>query len=682
MIAVRGVSKFLGKKELFSNVSFHIQPGEKIGLIGVNGTGKTTLFHILLGEMEPDTGSVAKSKGLRLGYLPQHWTPLKGKSVLMHAMDTAREVNAVRLEMESLQTSLAVEIDPERSSRMAMRYDHLLERLEHLGGYDLEARACKILSGLGFKETDLIRQVETLSGGWIMRLELARLLLSEPDLLLLDEPTNHLDLDSLLWLEEYLLTTASAIMLVSHDRAFINTLVGRIMELHQGSLHEYTGNYDAYLEEKERRTQILEASFRNQHDRIKQMERFIDRNRCRKDRARQVQSRLKFLEKIERIEIAHGEAHVAFAFPDPPRSGRRVLELRGAGKSFGEQSVYSGIDLLVERGDRIAFLGPNGAGKSTLLKILAGVEPLTAGEKLVGHQVSIGYYAQHQWEQLKDDWTVLDEASSVAGDLSQSNLRNLLGSFLFRGDDVLKKVSVLSGGEKARLILCKLLLQRPNVLLLDEPTNHLDIPSRDVLERALEAFAGTICFISHDRHFIDRIAEKVLVIHGGTIHLFPGNYQDYQSIWKKRLEIPSPLVESLEGDGSVPEGRDAPARKGAGQKRLEAEWRNEFYRLKKPLQDSITRLETLVENVQDQLHSLAIRLADPATYQDGNLAQELQREYQRCQERIQQLTGEWEQASLALEELELDYWKDKNPLRGAGNADSLQGGQARAGTGS
>ncbi len=662
MIAVQGVSKFLGKKELFRDVSFHIRAGEKIGLIGTNGAGKTTLFHILMGETEPDSGDLSRSKGLRLSYLPQQWIPLEGKTVLEHAMDVAREVRAIRSELESLQRVLDSERDPERSGELALRHAHLLEQLEHFGGYDLEARASKVLAGLGFKETDLTHPVSNLSGGWVMRLELSRLLLAEPDLLLLDEPTNHLDLESLLWLEQYLLTTFSAVMLISHDRAFLNALVTRIFELEQGQFQEYTGNYDVYLEERERRQEVHQASYRNQQERIKQIERFVERNRYRKDRARQVQSRLKLLEKIDRIEITPEQGEIHFAFPDPARSGRRVFELRDACKSYGERLVYSDIDLIVERGDRIAFLGPNGAGKSTLLKMLAGVEELSGGERILGHQTRIGYYAQYQWEQLRPEWTVLEEASSVAGDLSQSQLRSLLGSFLFRGEDVLKRLAVLSGGEKARLILCKLLLQRPSVLLLDEPTNHLDIPSQDVLEQALEAFPGTICFISHDRHFINRIATRVLVADSGTIHLFPGNYDDYQSVWRKRLEESSVPDENGGFQDGSKRSEAASLRKAQTQKRLEAEWRNELYRMKKPLQEEIARLEEQVEAAQRQIEELSERLADPATYQDGKLAQELQRDYQECQKRIERQTAEWEAASMTLEELERDFWKDKDAV--------------------
>jgi ATP-binding cassette, subfamily F, member 3 len=658
MIAVQGVSKFLGKKELLHNVSFHIRPGDRIGLIGPNGAGKTTLFQIMTGDMEPDGGAVTKPKIMRLGYLPQEWTPLQDKSVLSYTMDVHEELNLVQVELRLLQESLENATNAESVGEQARRQSFLLEKLEHLGGYDLEARACKVLAGLGFDKDQLHRSLSTLSGGWAMRLELARLLLSEPDLLLLDEPTNHLDLDSLLWLENYLLGTSSAVIMVSHDRAFLNRVVTRVLEIEQGQLQEYTGNYSAYLEEKALRREIHLASYRNQQERIRQIERFVERNRVRKDRARQAQSRLKQLEKIERIEAPVQDANIHFNFPEPLRSGRRAIELRQVRKTYGEQVVYEGIDLVIERGDRIAFLGRNGAGKSTLLKMLAGVEAISGGERLPGHQTVLGYYAQYQWEQLHPEWTVLEEASSIAGAMTQTQLRGMLGAFLFPGEDVEKKVSVLSGGEKSRLILCKLLLQRPNFLLLDEPTNHLDIPSREVLERALQEFPATLCFISHDRHFINRIANKILVVDSGQIHLFPGNYLDYQEIWKKRLEQPE--HDGAEAFGEERKAEPVPFRKDQGQKRLEAERRNQLFRLKRPLQDRLEELESQVGAVHALLDSLTISMADPATYQNGNSVQDLQKAYQQSQQKVQELTREWEDLAAQLEELEQGFSVDGN----------------------
>ncbi len=663
VVTAQGISKFLGKKELFRDVSFHVHPGEKIGIIGPNGAGKTTLFHILLGETEPDSGITTKAKNIRTGYLPQQWTPLEGKTVLSHAIDIDDEVQTLRTELQKLQESLDADRDPTKAQETALRQAHLIERLEHLGGYDLEARASKILAGLGFRNEMLDRLASTLSGGWVMRLELARLLLAEPDLLLLDEPTNHLDLDSLLWLEQYLLNTSSAVLLISHDRAFLNRVVMRILELDQAQLQEYSGNYDFYLEEKAKRQEIQFSSFKNQQERLRQLERFIERNRYRKDKARQVQSRIKTMDKIERIEAPTEQSEIHFTFPEPQRSGKRVIELEQAHKAYGEHVVYSGIDLLIERGDRIAFLGPNGAGKSTLLKMLAGVENMSMGKRILGSQVTTGYYAQYQWEQLHTEWTVLQEASSIAGDMSQTQLRSLLGAFLFRGDDVLKKVLVLSGGEKARLILCKLLLQRPNVLLLDEPTNHLDIPSRNVLETSMDEFPGTICFISHDRHFINAIANKILLVEAGGIQLFPGNYEDFQQIWKKRLEEPvlSPSEKALREEAKS----SVPVKRGQEQKRIEAERRNELYRLKKPLQERIDKIETELDSAHQRLELLNARLADPDTYRDGKEVQELQKEYQQCQTTIRKLTSEWEESSLAMEELEETFMKNKEQALGS-----------------
>jgi ATP-binding cassette, subfamily F, member 3 len=650
VIAVQRISKLLGKKELFRDVSFHIHPGERIGLIGSNGSGKTTLFHIMLGEMEPDSGSVTKPKSMRCGYLPQEWTPVEDKSVLSYAMDVHEELNTVQAELRHLQESLGRETTEESFRELALRQSHLLDKLEHLGGYDLEARACKILAGLGFDNEQLNRPVLTLSGGWAMRLELARLLLSEPELLLLDEPTNHLDLDSLLWLEEYLFATSSALMIVSHDRAFLNRVVSRILELEQGRMQEYTGNYNDYLQEKALRQQIQQASYRNQQERIRQTERFIERNRVRKDRARQAQSRMKQLEKLERIEAPVQDANIHFSFPEPPRSGKRAMELRHVRKAYDEQVIYDGLDLVIERGDRIAFLGKNGAGKSTLLKILAGVEDVSGGLRQPGHQAVLGYYAQYQWQQLRLECTVLEEASSVAGEVTQTQLRGLLGAFLFGGEAVQKKVSVLSGGEKARLILCKLLLQRPNFLLLDEPTNHLDIPSREMLEKALEQFPGTICFISHDRHFINRIARKILVVDSGMIHLFPGNYTDYTEIWQKRLEQPA----NDEPRATTEERRteSIPFRKDQSQRRLEAERRNQLFRLKKPIQNRMEELEAKLEAAHEDLDFLTVRMGDPSTYQNGNSIQDLQKAFQEAQQKIQRLTKEWEELAAQLEELE------------------------------
>ncbi|MGA3112839.1 MAG: ribosomal protection-like ABC-F family protein [Syntrophobacteraceae bacterium] len=658
MLTVNDVWKYLGKRELFQGVSLHVHPGRRIGLIGANGSGKSTLFQILLGVIEPDSGTIAKTRGLRIGHLPQEMVPAGGKSVLARATDVHEDAQELRAELESIQLELDREKDPRVLSALAGKHARALERIEHLVGYDFEARAEKILEGLGFRSGQFGTSVSELSGGWVMRLELARLLLSEPDLLLLDEPTNHLDLECLLWLEDYLLNCSSAFILVSHDRAFLNRTIQRIIEIERGELYEYAGNYDFYLEEKAKRMEVRLATYKNQQDRIRQLERFIDRNRYDKKTAGQAQSRIKMLERMEKVEAPAAESQIHFSFPEPARSGKRVIELRDVSKSYGDTKVYNGIDLVIERGDKIAFLGPNGAGKSTLLKILAGVVPPGSGEMSAGFHTTVGYYAQHQWEQLNADATVLDEALGVCGDMLQTQLRGLLGAFLFRGEDVLKKTSVLSGGEKARLVLCKLLLQRANFLLLDEPTNHLDISSRVVLEKALGDFPGTICFISHDRRFINGVANKILVVKSGEIHVFPGNYDDFQRIWKTRLDLPpqNAAKGKTEGNGSGAKARTV-------QKRAEAEWRKELFRVRKPVQDRIESIERDLDSCHAELERLRDRLADAETYRQGRVAVEIQAQYRQAQDTIHELTGQWEEKVLELEEIEESFRSRERELR-------------------
>ncbi len=649
MISVQSVSKFLGNKELFRQVSFHVHPGDRIGVVGSNGAGKTTLFRIILGDMDPDEGVVTRTKNLSLGYLPQQWCPPENLSVLAHTQAVRHELFQWRHEMEELETALARAENLATAQRLAERHAALQARLEHLGPYDLEARAQKVLMGLGFSQDDFDRPVASLSGGWAMRVELARLLVAEPDVLLLDEPTNHLDLESILWLETYLQETRSAVLLVSHDRSFLNRVVQRILELENGRVETYQGNFDRYMEEKALRRRILEAAKENQDARIRHIENFIARNRVRKDRARQVQSRLKMLEKIERLEVPEVQETVHFQFPEPERCGRRVLEVVGVRKTFGDLVVYDGVELVVERGDRIALLGPNGAGKSTLLKILAGKESVSEGEVRRGHNVKIGYYAQHLWEELNLENTVLAEVLSVSGDMTHTHVRTLLGAFLFKGDDVEKKVGVLSGGEKARLSLCKLLVQAPNVLLLDEPTNHLDIPGREMLEKALKAYSGTVCFVSHDRHFINALAQKIVVVSRHRLELLPGNADDYERLWKQRLqqEDPSPSAALTEPQDGLRPKTDAKERK-----RWEAERRNTLYRLKKPLQDQLVALEKELDRLHQERESLSVVLANPATYTGSSDVAALQRRYRECQEKIEQVTAQWEETALELESME------------------------------
>ena len=454
LLNLENLTKYYGRQDILRNATGFINAGERVGLIGANGAGKTTLLRLILGQESPDEGSVHKAKGLRLGHLPQDLMTFSGQTLLEMVMDTAEEIRAIDAELAQVNLELEeiskgfVNNEPVLLE-LTNRQSHLMELFENLGGYTLETQAEKILAGLGFSEMDFGRPVEEFSGGWIMRGVLARLLLAEPDILLLDEPTNHLDMDSLLWLENYVQSCPSALLLVSHDRVFLNNVVQRILEVDRGAINSYQGNYDRYLLEKEKRLATEAAAFAGQQERVKQVERFIDRNRVRKDRAKQVQSRIKMLEKMDKLEPPPSPGkQLSFSLPQPSRSPENLIELTGVHKAYGANRIYQNLDLTIRRNDRVAFLGHNGAGKTTLMKLLAGATDFQAGTRRVAEGVVISYFAQFQLEELNPNRTVLEELDTVAGDLLPGRLRTILGSFLFRGDDVFKKVAVLSGGEK------------------------------------------------------------------------------------------------------------------------------------------------------------------------------------------------------------------------------------------
>ena len=655
MISFSRVNKLFGKQDVLVDCSFQVNPGERVGIIGANGSGKSTIFRLLLGLEDPDQGQISVPKNLRLGYLPQDVLQFRGKTVLAQVLDVAAEVRAIEDELALLAGQLEEPLPEKEMAATARRQSFLLEEYHRLGGYDLEVRARKVLAGLGFKEGDVSRPVEEMSGGWAMRVALARILLAEPDVILLDEPTNHLDLDSLLWLEEYLVQVPSALMLVSHDRVFLDRVVHRLLEVENGKVTSYPGNFQRYLDEKEKQVQSQWASYNHQQEQIRQIRRFVDRNRARKDRARQVQGRLKLLEKMEIIAPPTSQAKFSFRFPPPERSGRVVLEFQGLGKSYGDLPVYRGLDLTIQREDRVAFLGPNGAGKTTLLKLMAGVLSPDAGERVLGTGVRIAYFAQQQLELLNPQQTVIESVRSIAGGMPHGQIRSLLGAFLFRDHEVEKLISVLSGGERSRLLLCHMLVQQANFLLLDEPTNHLDIPGRRVLEDALKAYEGTVCLVTHDRHLINAVCNKVLVVRDGHVEVFPGNYRDYEEIWKKRVEGPTPL-----GQPEAARKEPAtPARKGKEQKRLEAAWRNELHRQKAPLASKLEELERAIESATRHLDDLGRLLGAPETYRNGSPVDELTREYYELKRAREAYTKEWEETALELENLEESFWQDK-----------------------
>src|SRR5216684_2149888 len=532
MIQLSGAGKRYGHKLLFEDADWLITPESRIGLVGANGTGKSTIMKILAGSDSLDYGTISRAKGISTGYLPQDGLTMTGRTVFAECMSVFAELHAIEKEMEALTRSMS-ELDhagPEYSN-VADRYQTLEHEFVARDGYTLEAQVGQVLTGLGFRRDDWTRRTEEFSGGWQMRIALAKLLLEKPNLLLLDEPTNHLDLEARNWLEQYLTSYPFAYVLISHDRYFLDVTVDKIVEIWNKGVHFYSGNYEKYLAQKQERSDQLEAAYRNQRERIEQLEAFINRFRYQATKAKQVQSRIKELDKIERIELPAEERTIHFSFPQPKPSGRIVAEFQNVSKSYGDKFVFGGVNFIIERGDRIALVGVNGAGKSTLIKLLAGSEPLSSGEYRLGHNAQVDYFAQDQYKELDPNVRMLDDLQSMAPRSTNTELRSLLGCFLFSEDDVFKRIGVLSGGERNRYALARMLLEPSNFLLLDEPTNHLDMRAKDVLLESLEKFTGTVVFVSHDRYFIDKLATRVFEVGDGEVHIFPGNYEDY--IWRK-----------------------------------------------------------------------------------------------------------------------------------------------------
>ncbi len=528
MLQLTSAGKRFGHKLLFENVDWQITPGERTGLVGGNGTGKSTLLKVLAGLETLDYGQRTHTRGMTLGYLPQDGLALSGRSVFEECLSVFDELRALETEYEQLTHTLS-EADP-KSREYAIaadRYSELAELLHVHDIYTLDAQVGAVLGGLGFSKEDWERRTEEFSGGWQMRIALAKLLLQKPSLLLLDEPTNHLDLESRNWLEEYLQSYENAFILISHDRYFLDQTVSKTVEVWNKRMHVYHGNYSKYLSLKdERRTQLMSA-YKNQRERIEDLEAFINRFRAQATKAKQVQSRIKELDKIVRIEVPEEEATIHFTFPQPQASGRTVLDVKNLTKHYGEKRVLDNVEFTVDRGDRIALVGVNGAGKSTLLRMLAGLEKPTGGEMKLGHNVVADYFAQDQYKVLNPEAKMLDDITGSNPRVDVVTLRSLLGCFIFTGDDVFKKLGVLSGGERNRYALAKMLVSPANFLLLDEPTNHLDMRAKDVLLEAVHNFSGTVLFVSHDRYFIDGLATRVFEVEDRRVHIYPGNYEDY-----------------------------------------------------------------------------------------------------------------------------------------------------------
>jgi ATP-binding cassette subfamily F protein 3 len=665
------VSKGYGGQQLLQDCTWRIGRGERIGLVGPNGAGKTTHCRILAGVEETDAGRVHRDSGVTVGYLPQEVTTGEDRTVLAEALSGFDEVWRLEAELESLASRMA---GPDAGPELTETYGEVQHRFEALGGYRLEAEAKIILGGLGFSPDGAHRPLAEYSGGWRMRAALARLLLLRPDLLLLDEPTNHLDLESLQWLENFLAAYEGSVVIVSHDRYFLNRMVTAIAELAGGSVTLYHGDYDHFLMEREARQALREAQARNQAKRVAEIERFIERFRYKASKARQVQSRVKMLGRMERIETEADARRIHFSFPQPPRTGRLVARMSGIRKAYGDNVVYAGVDFLVERGDRVALVGINGAGKSTLLKMLAGTLPFDAGERVLGSHVEVQYYAQHQLDALDPTRTVLEEIELAAPEAQISRLRTILGSFLFSGDAVEKKVGVLSGGEKARLALAKMLARPAALLCMDEPTNHLDLASKEVLEEALSGFTGTIVFISHDRYFINRIATQVVEVEHGQLATHLGSYDDYldhkaaiQSAGastkpQKRPDAPKSnppkrgqaeeRVSRVSADGGSAGAISGPSQL-KGLKKETVEGRRKDRTLERDIRSIKTRLaavEAQIHELEVRLEDIGLSLADPDLYRDGQRARDIAQARRDTEERVAWLMKEWEDLSVRLSE--------------------------------
>src|SRR5580658_10287531 len=528
MLQLSSAGKRFGQKLLFEDANWLITPDERTGLVGGNGTGKSTLLKVLAGIESLDYGTLTRVKGMTLGYLPQDGLALRGKTVFAECLSVFEPLHALEREAEELTHTLSTADPKSREyATAADRYSDIADQLHVHDIYTLDAQVGAVLGGLGFSKEDWQRRTEEFSGGWQMRIALAKLLLQKPSLLLLDEPTNHLDLESRNWLEEYLRDYEHAFVLISHDRYFLDVTVNKTVEVWNKRMHVYHGNYEKYLVQKEERRTQLMNSYKNQRERIEALEMFINRFRYQATKAKQVQSRIKELDKIERIEDPDEEATIHFKFPQPIASGRTVLDVKNISKSYGQKRVLENVSFTIDRGDRIALVGVNGAGKSTLMRMLANLEKPTSGEIRVGHNVISDYFAQDQYKVLDGSARMLEDITGANPRVDTVTLRSLLGCFMFTGDDVFKTLGVLSGGERNRYALARMLVSPANFLLLDEPTNHLDMRAKDVLLEAIQGFSGTVLFVSHDRYFIDGLATRVFEVEDRRVHIYPGNYEDY-----------------------------------------------------------------------------------------------------------------------------------------------------------
>jgi ATP-binding cassette subfamily F protein 3 len=652
VIQLTELTKSFGDRTLFDRVTWQIGDGDRVGLCGPNGAGKTTLLKILADIDEPDSGVVAKPAGLTIGYLPQDGLAHQGRTVFEEASSAFQPLLDIKAEMHDIEHRLAdASVPQEEHDAMLARYAELQDRFRLGDGYSMDLRIATVLRGLGFEPEDSERQCETFSGGWQMRIALAKLLLGRPNLLLLDEPTNHLDLEARNWLEEYLSAYPYAVILVSHDRYFLDSVVTRITDVHLRKLTDYVGNYSKYVELRDAMLERLRQAKREQDEEVARVKMFIDRFRYQATKAAQVQSRIKLLEKVVPIEVPPERKRIHFRFPDCMKSGRTVLELKHARKAYDRLTVFRDVSLHIERGDRIALVGPNGTGKSTLMRMLSGEEAPDAGTRTVGHQVVTEYFAQDEATRLDPTLTVYETLSSGSPNDMVPAIRNILGGFLFSGDDVYKKAGVLSGGERTRLAVARMLLRPSNTLLLDEPTNHLDLDSKDVLLDALEDYGGTLIIVSHDRYFVEKLATKIIEIGHGEATVYPGTYSEF--LWHKEHpadQLPTPKGPTpkerpkskaqLEAQSPKPKGQSPPDDREA-RKRLEAE-RKKQQRAAEALQKRIADLEGRIADREAKVKDLEAAMSTPGFYDDRDASKHVIEQHQALMWEVGELMAQWE----------------------------------------